>query len=202
MQSQITSIRSSKEARQVSGTRRVSRGGFTLVETALAMLVAGIGLTAVMALLPTAMDQGKKASDETYAAFFADVVFASFNAALHSPQISWSALNTYTTIPPVTISTPQHGTDVFWKDSRAMAVRADGLIRTQRFVAASTSGKWGSGMILPGTWEQYDHSFRYRLTARDNSTRRRQLTLEVWPTEYGVLTNAYLFATELFNNGY
>ncbi len=165
------------------------------------MLVASVGLAAVMALLPTAMDQGKKASDETYAAFFADVVFNSFHAAQHSTQVTWFALTTYTTIPPVTISSPANGTDVFWKNSRQMAVQADGLVRTQMFIAGSTQGKWGSGWPLPSNWEQYDHAFRYRLRLSDHSSRRRQLTLEVWPGEFGVLTNAYLFASELFDYG-
>lgn len=176
--------------------------GFSLVETALAMLVASVGLTAIMALVPAAMDQGKKASDETYAAFFADVVFSSYQAALYDTNITWQALTTYETIPPVTVSIPALGSDVFWKNSKNMTVLPNGQIRTQVFIAASTDEKWG-GSGLPSTWEQYDHAFRYRLSVSNVTDRRRIMTLEVWPGEYGTLTNRpYMFATELFNHAF
>ncbi len=174
------------------------RAGFSLVETALAMLVASVGLSAVLALLPTAMDQAKRASDETYAAFFADAVFNSFHAALWDTNVSWAGLATYETIPPVTLT---GGQDVFWKNSSEMTVRMDGLIRTQKFVAGSAPGKWGSGG-LPASWEQYDHAFRYRLSSTQPSARRRALLLEVWPGEFGQTNNPYRFATELINHGF
>lgn len=182
-----------------------SSSGFSLVETALAMLVASVGLTAIIALMPAAMDQGKKAADEAHAAFFADTVFNSYLAALYDTNavVSWGALKTYKTIPPVTIS---GGSDVFWKNSDKMSVLPNGEIRTQVFIAASTPEKW-SGAGLPTGWEQYDHAFRYRLTMTDivtNSvlTRRRLLALEVWPGEFGTTNNPYRFATELFEHGF
>ncbi len=191
------------------------RAGFTLVETALAMLVAAVGLTAVIALMPAAMDQGKKAADETYAAFFADTVFNSYHVAVAtvitnvaSPSadrnyvVRWSNLENYKTIPPVTVG----GRDMFWKDSADMAVIADGNMRTQLFVAASTKEKFPSGS-LQDIGDQYDHAFRYRLTMTDVSvsnvvTRRRLLALEVWPGEYGSTNNPYRFATEIFQYGF
>jgi hypothetical protein len=178
---------------------QVRAAGFSLVETALAMLVAGIGLTAILALLPAAMDQGKKASDETFAAFFADAVFNSFHAALWDTNISWAGLANYETIPPVTLT---GGEDVFWKDSAKMTVRMDGLIRTQKFIAGSARGKWATGVSMPSTWEQYDHALRYRLSSSLLTQRRRQLALEVWPGEFGQTNNPYRFVTELFNHGF
>lgn len=173
--------------------RRSSRAGFSLVETALAMLVAAVGLTAIMALMPAAMDQGKKATDETHAAFFADAVFNSFLSAANSREVKWEELPTYATIPPASIN---RGQDVMWKDSKDMSVVADDRIYTQRFIAASTS----AGL--------YDHGLRYRLKmvaiARTNDpvVRRRSLELEVWPGEFGTTNNPYRFASELFNHGF
>ncbi|HMP77371.1 MAG TPA: hypothetical protein PKE12_13835 [Kiritimatiellia bacterium] len=174
------------------------RAGFSLVETALAMLVAGVGLAAVIALLPTAMDQAKKASDETYAAFFADAVFNSYHAALWDTNVTWAGLPGYETIPPVTLS---GGQDVFWKDSVQMTVLMDARVRTQKFIAVSAPGKWGSAG-LPPSWQQYDHALRYRLTNRLVSARLRVLELEVWPGEFGQTNNPYRFTTELFNHGF
>ncbi|MCS6770511.1 MAG: hypothetical protein NZ740_00615 [Kiritimatiellae bacterium] len=178
--------------------------GFSLVETALALLVVSIGLSAVLALLPTAMDQGKRASDETYAAFFADAVFNTYLAAAWSTNVAWSDLPTYRPVAPVTISNPSFGTDVFWKYSTGLVVRADGQIRTQLFVAASTREKWlnDSSPPLPYSWEQYDHALRYRLTMTSPSARRRVLSLEVWPGEYGITNNPYRFVTEVFDHGF
>lgn len=180
------------------------RAGFSLVETALAMLVASVGLAAVLALMPTAMDQGKKASDETFAAFFADTVFNTYHAAVWSTNVAWADLPTYRPIPPVTISIPAFGTDVFWKYSTGLVIRADGQIRTQLFIAASTREKWQNKTTppLPYSWEQYDHALRYRLTMTSAGGRRRILNLEVWPGEYGQTNNPYRFTTELFEHGF
>ena len=181
--------------------RSTPRRGFTLIETVLGLLVASVGLTAVMALIPYAMGQGKRSGDDTYAAFLADAAFASFRTASESRKISWDGLSSYAAIAPVTIS---GGQDLFWKNSAALALAADGALHTQLFVAASTDGKWdGATWPLPASWEQYDHGLRYRLTVRDQSVRRKSLTLEVWPGEYGPVasTNAQVFYTEIFNHG-
>ncbi|MCZ7592197.1 MAG: hypothetical protein M5U15_08590 [Kiritimatiellae bacterium] len=169
-----------------------NRAGFSLVETALAMLVAAVGLTAVIALMPAAMDQQKKAADETHAAIFADTVFNSYLAALYSTNVTWAELKNYKTIAPNSIS---GGQDVMWKDSNKMSVIADDRIHTQLFIAAV-----GSKGI-------YDHALRYKLAMEDIVTngvltRRRSLSLEVWPGEYGATNNGYRFATELFNHGF
>lgn len=191
------------------------RAGFSLVETALAMLVAAVGLTAIVGMMPAAMNQGKKAADETYAAFFADTVFNSYHAAaatvitnIGNPTIDpnyivrWSNLEDYETIPPVTVGER----DMFWKDSDKMSVIADGHMHTQVFIAASTPEKFpGGGLQAIG--DQYDHAFRYRLSMTDIRvsnvvTRRRLLELEVWPGEFGTTNNPYRFATEIFQYGF
>lgn len=178
------------------------RAGFTLVETALALLVIAIGMLTIAGLFPFALEQGKKSSDETFAAFLADTAFASIRAAADSAEVDWNNLDTYYTIPPVTISDPSVGTDVFWSDSMAnLRMRANGQIRTQVFVAASNVSKWPS-MPFPTSWEQYDHALRYRMTLRSISPRLAGVTLEIWPGEYGTNATPYRFYTEVFNHGY
>jgi hypothetical protein len=170
------------------------------VETALALLVAAIGLTAVMALIPTAMDQGKRMMDETYAAFLAEAAFASYRAVAESDRLTWDEVKSYEAIAPVTIT---GGQDVFWKDSNDLKLIADGNIYTQIFIAASVEGKWAAGpWPLPASWEQYDHALRYRMTWVEISERLRGLSLEVWPGEYGTTNNPYVFYTEIFNHGF
>lgn len=188
----------------LSQAAKGTQAGFSLVETALALLVASIGLTAVVALIPSAMQQGKKSSDETFAAFLADSAFASFRAAADSAEADrmWANLKDYIAIPPVTISIPSDGTDVFWKDSIDLSIEADGQIHTQVFTAASTQGKWGGSWILPSDWEQYDHGLRHRLTLSNISPRLASLAMEIWPGEFGSTASPYVYYTEVFNHGY
>ena len=63
----------------LSISRRQS-AGFSLVEVTLAVLVVAVGLLSVMALFPDGLRTGKKATDETYAAFFAEEVMNGIKA--------------------------------------------------------------------------------------------------------------------------
>jgi uncharacterized protein (TIGR02598 family) len=185
--------------------RRHARG-FTLVETALALLVAAVGLMAVIGLFPFATAQGKRSMDSTYAAFLVDSAFASYRAAAESTNLTWSQVQNYEAIAPVTISTPSPGTDVFWKNSQDLSFKADGQVHKAVFIAASTSAKWANkgSPPIPASWEQYDHALRYRLAWRELSPRRRALTMHVWPGEFGPTDDgrAQVFYTEIFNHGF
>lgn len=54
---------------------RNATAGFTLVEIALALLVAGLGVIAVFGLFPQGMDASRKSVEATEAAAFAEFVF-------------------------------------------------------------------------------------------------------------------------------
>jgi prepilin-type N-terminal cleavage/methylation domain-containing protein len=62
--------------------------GFTLVETALAILVVSVGMLAIFSLFPSGMISSKQASDDTYAAMFADEVFNGIRALMSTND--WS----------------------------------------------------------------------------------------------------------------
>lgn len=69
------------------------RGGFTLVEVALAVVVVAVGVLAAFALIGTGLDSSAKAVAETRAALFADDVFNSLRTrndqAMESGPAAW-----------------------------------------------------------------------------------------------------------------
>jgi len=54
--------------------RRARRAGFSLVETALAVAVVGIGILGVIGLFPAGLEMNRRAVNETYGALFAESV--------------------------------------------------------------------------------------------------------------------------------
>src|SRR5438132_3125067 len=60
------------------------RGGFSLVEVVIALGIITVGVTAVLALFPTALQTGHSAQDETRAAHIAQSVFGSLVAGASS----------------------------------------------------------------------------------------------------------------------
>src|SRR5437899_9237890 len=56
------------------------RGGFSLVEVVIALGIITVGVTAVLALFPAALQTGHSAQDETRAAHIAQSVFGSLVA--------------------------------------------------------------------------------------------------------------------------
>jgi|SRR5437899_3119816 len=60
------------------------RGGFSLVEVVIALGIITVGVTAVLALFPTALQSGHSAQDETRAAHIAQSVFGSLVAGASS----------------------------------------------------------------------------------------------------------------------
>lgn len=67
--------------------------GFSLVEVALALLVASVGLMSVMALFPMSMDTSRKAIDDAQNALFSEEIFNGFRARISCPGTPWSSLN-------------------------------------------------------------------------------------------------------------
>ena len=68
--------------------------GFSLVEVALALLVASVGLMSVMSLFPVGMDASKKAIDESQCALFAEEIINGFRAQSELAAVKWSDLDT------------------------------------------------------------------------------------------------------------
>ncbi len=170
--------------KDVKHVRAKGNGGFSMVEVSLALLVAAVGLFAVIGLFPVGLEMNRKAIDETYSSFFADSVFASYKGAIQ--YVGWDAIESYEPIPPNTIN---RGADVVWKNSQSeVLIRADGNINTIRFIPENMSDDY------------VDHALRYRLQFSDIGTRRKALRLEVWPGEFGA-GKPEVFYTEIFDYG-
>jgi len=199
-------IASSSDQKKLSSA---SRGGFSLVELALALLVVSVGLISIIGLFPASLDMSKRAINETYATFLADSAIASYREA--AKYVRWDQLENYSPIAPNTISKAGAvNTDVFWKDSSDLRLIADNTIRTLVYTAGSTREKWnpGSGWVLPASWSMEDHALRYRLNIDDldvaNDPRVKTLTLEVWLGQFGNTANEKpeVFYAEIFQHAY
>jgi len=63
-----------------TAARRSPRGGFTLIEVSLAVLVVGIGLLSVFSLFPSGLRSGEDAAADTRAGMFATVILEGMRA--------------------------------------------------------------------------------------------------------------------------
>jgi hypothetical protein len=66
--------------------------GFSLVEVALAMLVASVGILAVMGLFASSLDTNALATADTQGALFGDYVLNSVRTIASNTNMSWSAI--------------------------------------------------------------------------------------------------------------
>ena len=161
--------------------------GFTLVEIALALLVASVGLLGLMALFPAGVQMNKTALDETQAALFADQIMNGVRA--QTSVVPWNQVKTAVDLPPPT-------PDV-WEDANKLRVRVTGgnenNFETLRY---STAGALGGA-----TASYQDFGVRYRLEIDQiPNSLRYAVRLKVRPGEYGT-TNTYVFYTEVYNHG-
>lgn len=186
-----------------------SRGGFSLVELALALLVVSVGLISIIGLFPASLDMSKRAINETYATFLADSAIASFRESAN--YVPWDELDQFRPIAPNTISKGGVvNSDVFWKNSESLRMIADNTVRTLIFTAGSTPEKWGqsAGWVLPNSWSMEDHALRYRLRIEDidpvSDPRIKRMVLEVWLGEFGNTANEKpeVFYAEIFRHQY
>lgn len=161
--------------------------GFTLIEIALALLVASVGLVGLFALFPAGISMNKMAVDETQAALFADQVMNGVRA--QTSVVPWNQVKTAVKLPPPTPNV--------WVQPDNLTVRvtpggAD-QFETLRY---STKG------ALSGSTEAYlDFGVRYRLEIDQiPNSLRYAVRLKVRPGEFGT-TNTYVFYTEIYNHG-
>ena len=154
--------------------------GFSLVEVALALLVAAIGLLSVMTIFPTGMDASKKAIDEAQSALFAEEIFAGFKAKLAITNATWASLDSMTVGPPA----PD-----MWDNGNDISFRANGS-GTNVY-----EYKYENSLL--------DYAVRYVMTVNDlpGYPGIKYLRLTVWNGEYGSTTNPLVYYTELFNPG-
>ena len=158
---------------------RRDRGGFSLVEVALALMVVGVGMVAIFSVLPAGMDSNKKAINEAYAAMFAEEVFNGIRAK--SQFIPWAQIDAVTIDP----AAPD-----MWNNLSTMRVKGN------------TTGT----VIYEAKTEPpiQDYALRYSLQIRDVAPDIKLLRLIVWNGQYGssnALGDGLTFYTEIFNTG-
>ncbi len=73
-----------------------SRAGFSLVESALALLVVGIGLLGVMGLFPAGLEMNRRAVDLTRASLFAEDVLSGLRAQVEQTPMGFENMTSLT----------------------------------------------------------------------------------------------------------
>lgn len=164
-----------------------SRAGFSMVEVVLSLLIASIGIMAVLALFPAGLDQGRKADDDSRAALFAEQVLNGIRARAAA---GWTHSLTDNLPPPLLVE------GMWVTNEMSLAVSATDSFKTNNYVAFTgmLSGE-GRGLSIP------DHTIRYRLREFTNSNPRiRSVYLEVLPGAFGG-TQTNHFYIEVLNAG-
>lgn len=161
----------------------VKQDGFTLIEIALALLVASIGLMGILGLFPAGLQMSKSAVDETQAALFAETVLNGVRAQAATSR--WDRIRNGIDLPAPT-------PDV-WNNPDQLRVRPTGN-------SFATLHYETPGSMSGGGSAYRDFSIRYRLQIVDIDGLRKAVYLDVMPGEFGnSVTNE--FYMELYNHG-
>ena len=165
---------------------RASSVGFTLVETALALLVASMALLAVASLLPWSMKTGRDAANDTRVAMFAE---EAVSAILAMAEVrAWDSLEN--DIPQV--DAPCY----IFLDSNEISLEPDNQLHVNRYIHLAGSGGGG----IP------EYSLRYKLDVDDHPDHPdhvKYVRIEVWGGEFGPTDpeDAHVFYTEIYKTG-
>jgi len=164
-------------------SHRRQQAGFTLIEIALALLVASVGMIGILALFPAGIQMSKMVADETHAALFAEQVMNGIRAQASTSR--WDRVGTSIDLPAPT-------PDV-WNNPNLLRVRpTGGAFRTLRYETP--------GSMAGGTDVYLDYSVRYNLRIQDIDNLRKAVYLQIRPGEYGD-TETHAFYMELYNHG-
>ena len=155
--------------------RQRQKSGFTLVEVSLSLLMVGAGVLAAMALFPSGLEANKAAVAETRAAMFADEVLNGLRA--QAAVTPWANVNT------MVLTTP--AADMF---KNAPTVTPTATPTTVKYINKFVSGA-----------DVVDYAVRYTLRIEDAPGKPliKQVTLEVWPGEFGPNSEKRVFYTEI-----
>jgi len=156
------------------------KSGFTLVETALAILVVSVGMLAIFSLFPAGMISNKQAVDDTYAALFADEVFNGVRAILSTND--WADADLQNLIVPERSSQK-------WGFPEQQWVRANRSgLQTAAYRPASLSG------------EALEFAVRYRLELRVHPlhANRAYALLTMHIGEFGPTNNPVVAYSEFY----
>lgn len=153
------------------------RSGFSLVEVALALLVAAIGLMSIMALFPVGLDASRRAVDEAQCALFADEIFNGIRAKMSLTNTVWEDIDS------IEIGLPAPD---MWKNADTIKVRAN------RSGTNVYEYRYESGMV--------DFAVRYIMSVGDAPAQGvKYMRLTLWNGERGGTTNPMVFYTEIYD---
>ena len=157
--------------------RQKAKGGYSLVEVTLALLVVAIGLTATFALFPEGLQATRTAVDDTEISLFAEYVFTTLDLTAILKGASWTVANC--------------------KEFKSEAFAGDK--NDPRFLLKETSGS-GTAVFywVPDTYEVqgsadynaasmagfWTSAFTYQLELYDWEDGSTYAMLNVWPGEY------------------
>lgn len=150
------------------------RGGFTLVEVTLAILVVALGLLSVFSLFPTGLRASEDDVADTRAGMFAETVFGRMRAGADE-LVQWSEWSNPATFSSKVLTNRNAAVDVLLVDG--------GTIQAVDFPK-------GSGQQL-----------RYRLTIDTSDTLRYPTKLEVCDGQYGPFQFQSTFYSEFLFKG-
>lgn len=163
--------------------------GFSLVETALALLVVGVGMIAILGLMPLGLDSNKKSIDDTRMGLFADYVMNAIRCKAENGQGEWDQIKdtgTLTLLPPTWDTT---GGNFMWENVPGHNYNV--------VPGPAANGKEVSYYVKGSSPDIEEMSFRYELRIRDVSSRVKSITLEVWPGA-GIRVDTHKFYTEIY----
>lgn len=176
--------------------QRKSRGGYSLVEVTLALLVVAIGLTATFALFPEGLRASRAAVDDTEIAMFAEYVFTTMDLTAGYFGANWGIADTdnfrSAAFSPAHAERAQiemgTGKKFYWYPRHYDLGDGD-------YGAAAAAGFWTTAFtydldIRSSTWKgsQYPATTRYAV-------------LKVWPGEVrGRDQDARIFYREILPN--
>ena len=161
----------------------IKQAGFSLIEVALALLVASIGLLSLVGLLPFSLDMSKKAIDDSQLGLFGDNMMNGYRAdLLMGSWGEWNSLNVGGTALDVWANKQDLG--FRFKDGKASG------INNYKYISPQPSG---------GAVEIVDlvTRFEFSVTNQPFDSRLLSCNLELLPGEFG--TNALHFYTEIYS---
>jgi len=158
------------------GGGRPAAAGFSLVEVALALLVVGIGMLAILSMFPAGLDQNSRSISDTQAALFAEEVFGALR--VHA-ETNWDGIGDTAKIPFLQAAASNN-----WHPDYDLSIPLNNEIYTNVY-------------RHPNDSNIVDHAFRYRITLTTNGL-IKAAALRFWPGEYGTASNPAIFYAEFF----
>lgn len=167
--------------------RRTKKEGFSLVETAMALLVISVGMLAVLGIFPAGLEANKKSIDDSNYGLFADYVMNGIRAL--SETVPWSEVRENN--PNFRLKAPTYDPVV------------GGMWYQQGNLDVIPTDTGGAGIQVSykvysdPNIEELAFKYELRIISDPGHPYRKSVELEVW-TGYGSKTDSVKFYSELY----